>query len=121
MFSMNRKFNYTNKYIPPHEEHLPLPWYERDGLMSYIDAMKHEESKEDSQGHFQRTKVVNFAMIHVQAEGEKTDDKPYTTLCEKELRRYKNKDDIVSSAIRVSRKDIHIEKQLLVKHFNGNL
>ena len=50
-------------------------------------------------------------MIHAQARGEKIDDdKPYKTVCEKDLRGYKNKDDIVSSAIRVIRKDIHLEK-----------
>lgn len=71
---MNRKFNYTNKYIPPHEEHLPLPWYERDGLMNYINALKSEVLKEVPQGHLQSTKVENFAMIHAQARGEKIDD-----------------------------------------------
>ena len=121
MFSMNRKFNYTNRYIPPHAEHLSLPLYERDGLLSYIDVLRCEEFNEDPRGHFQSRKVVNFAVIHAQARGEKIDDKPYKSVCEKDLRGYKNKDDIVSSAIRVNHKDIHLEKQLLVKHFNGNL
>ena len=49
-------------------------------------------------------------MIHAQARGKKIDDKPYKTVCKKDLRGYKNKDDIVSSAIRVIRKDIHLEK-----------
>ena len=32
-----------------------------------------------------------------------------------------NKDDIISSAIRVNCKDIHLEKQPLIEYFNGNL
>ena len=46
-------------------------------------------------------------MIHAQARGEKIDDKPYKTVCEKDLSSYNNKDDIVSSAIRVNSKDIY--------------
>ena len=37
---MNRQVNYSNKYDPPHVEHLLVPWYERDGLMSYNDDLK---------------------------------------------------------------------------------
>ena len=32
--------NYDNNYVPTHAEHLSLPWYDRDGLMSYIDSLK---------------------------------------------------------------------------------
>ena len=39
---MNRQVNYSNKYVLPHVEHLSVPWYERDELMSYIDALKCE-------------------------------------------------------------------------------
>ena len=49
-------------------------------------------------------------MIHAQATGEKIDDKPCKTICEKDLRVYKNKDDIVSSAMRVIHTDMHFEK-----------
>ena len=106
MLSMNRKFSYTNKCIPSHAEY--LSWCETDGLMSLSTLWKvSNKFKEDPQGNFQSTKVVNFAMIHAQARGEKIDDKPYKTVCEKDLSSYNNKDDIVSSAIRVNRKDIY--------------
>ena len=95
---------------------MPLPWYERNGLMSFINPLKNKIFKEDPQGHVQSTTVVNFAMIHAQARGEKVDDKPHNTVCKKDLRGYKNKDEIVSSAIHVNR----IEKQLFLKHFIGN-
>ena len=34
--------NYDN-YVPTHAEHLSLPWYDRDGLMSYIDSLMCDE------------------------------------------------------------------------------
>ena len=95
---------------------MSLLWYERNGLMSFINPLKNKIFKEDPQWHVQSTTMVNFAMIHAQARGEKVDDKPYSTVCEKDLRGYKNKDEIVSSAIHVN----HIEKQLFLKHFIGN-
>ena len=33
----------VNKYVPRFAQHSELPWYERDGLLSYIDALKCEE------------------------------------------------------------------------------
>lgn len=32
---------FTNKYIPTYQV-LNLPWYERDGLITYIDQLKHK-------------------------------------------------------------------------------
>ena len=95
---------------------MSLLWYERNGLMSFINPLKNKIFKEDPQWHVQSMTMVNFAMIHAQARGEKVDDKPYNTVCKKDLRGYKNKDEIVSSAIHVN----CIEKQLFLKHFIGN-
>lgn len=41
---------YQNNYIP---EYVPedLPWYERDGLMKYIDQVKCQDFLKDSDGH----------------------------------------------------------------------
>lgn len=69
---MSKQFDCANKYVPP-PEHLLLPWYERGGLMSYIDALKCEEFQKDHQEHFGRTKFVNFAIIHAQARGKPVD------------------------------------------------
>ena len=65
--------NCDNKYVPTHAEDLSLPWYERDGLMSYIDSLKCYEFKTNSEEHFNKTKTVNFAMIHAQAISDKLD------------------------------------------------
>ena len=120
---MNRQFNYSNKYIPPYVEYLSLPWYEKDGLMSYIEALKCEQFKNDPQGHFERAKVINFDMIHAQARGESVDkvkEEPFKTVREKDIQGYTNRDSIVSSAIRTRRKDLYLEKKL-VKHFKKGL
>ena len=42
----------VNKYVPPFAEHLILPWYERDGLMSYIDSLNCQEFLKDTDEHF---------------------------------------------------------------------
>ena len=39
--------NCDNKYVPTYPEHLSSPWYERDGLMSYIDSLKCDEFKKN--------------------------------------------------------------------------
>ena len=64
--------NFTNNYIP---EYVPenWKWYEWDGLMTYIDKLKYDSLIKDSDGHFQRTHVNNFEIIHKQPRGEKID------------------------------------------------
>ena len=44
-----------NSYIP---EYVPsdLPWYERDGLMTWYDQRKCEQFLKDPKGHFKNTK-----------------------------------------------------------------
>ena len=67
--------NCDNNYILTHAEHLSLLWYERDGLRSYRDSLKCDEFKKNPEEHFDKTKVVNFAMIHAQARGDKFNQK----------------------------------------------
>ena len=91
--------NCDNNYVPTHAEHLSLLWCERDGLRSYIDSLNPEE-------HFDKTKVVNFAMIHAKARGDKFNQKIVNdsrTIFENHLDGYKSKEKIVSSAIKCGR------------------
>ena len=53
-----------NKYVPPFTEHLSGPWFECDGIMSYIDALKCEEFLNNTQDHFEKAEVINFNIIH---------------------------------------------------------
>ena len=69
--------------------------------MSHIDALKWEEFRKDPQEHFERTKIVNFVIIHVQVRGEPVDkvsEKSFKSACKTDLQSYKDKDAIVSSA-----------------------
>ena len=121
---MNRKINYANKYVPQHAGHGSLLWYERDGLMSYIDALKYEQFQNDPQGHFERTRVINFEIIQAQARGEYLDKKTedsYKTVQEKDSQDYSYRHDIVAPVIQSRRKDLHLEKGLVVKHFKKQL
>lgn len=53
--------NFTNNYIPEYVFD-NLQWYQRDGLMTYIDKLKYDNFIRDE--HFKITKVVNFDMIY---------------------------------------------------------
>ena len=53
--------NYVPKY---------LPWYERDGLMTYIDQLKFERFKENREEHFKNAEIVNFNIINYCCRGD---------------------------------------------------
>lgn len=63
-------FNCVNNYIP---EYVPkdLPWYERDGLMSYINQAKCEDFLTDSDNHFITARIFYFDTIRRKAGREK--------------------------------------------------
>ena len=56
---------YVNKHIP---EVVPedLPWYERDGLLTYIDQLKYKQFTFDPDVYIKKAKVINFDMIYAQ-------------------------------------------------------
>ena len=56
---------FANHYIP---KYVPedLPWYERDGLLTYIDQLKYKKYISDPDAAVQNTKAINFDMIHAQ-------------------------------------------------------
>ena len=78
--SLKKMLKYTNftcNYIPecvsPPET---LPWYEKDfSCRLYLSEC--ERFLEDTNDHFQKTKVVNFDIIHRQALGEKVPGEIY--------------------------------------------
>ena len=51
-----------NSCVP---EYVPsdLPWYKRDGLMTWYDQRKCEDLLRDLKGHFNNMKIVNFDII----------------------------------------------------------
>ena len=52
------------KRVPRGVKHSELPWYERDGLMTYIDSLKSEEFVADTDNRFKKAKPINFNIIH---------------------------------------------------------
>ena len=59
----------VNKYIPPYVPS-DLPWYKRDGLMTYIDRPKYERFRENCDSYLLRANIINFDIIHHHCHGD---------------------------------------------------
>ena len=53
---------FGNKYIPTY---CPpdLPWYERDGLLTWYDQNKYAEFSKNPEEYLRNKRVINFHMI----------------------------------------------------------
>ena len=51
--------DFKNNYIPEYISDKFL-WYERDGLMTYIDKLKNYSFIKDTDSHFKNTQDINF-------------------------------------------------------------
>ena len=98
----------VSKYTPTYEE-LALPWYERDGLLTYIDPLKWKEFINDPHSHFFNAEVINFDIIHNRCRGDelKYFVKYYKTVDNKDFNNYPDKDEkkALSAAARKGRED----------------
>lgn len=85
--------NFANKYIPRHAPE-DLLWYERDGLLTYIDQMKYKDFISDPDAHIRNKQVINFDMTHAQCRGTPRthSDKYYQTLTERDMKKMPEKD-----------------------------
>lgn len=63
----------VNSYIPIYASS-NLKWYERDGLLTYINQLKYNELIENSDKHFRIAKVINFEIIHKECRGQPATD-----------------------------------------------
>ena len=54
---------YTNRYIAEYVKS-DLKWYERDGLLTYIDQLKCSNFIEDSGKHIARSDIINVDIIY---------------------------------------------------------
>ena len=80
-----------NNYIPEYVTE-NLSWYERDGIVKYINQAKCRDFLRDLDSHFKKTKIVNFDIIYRQARGEKVPEellKKYQTVQNKILKNIK--------------------------------
>ena len=68
--------NFGNSYIP---KYVPqnLLWYERDGLMTWLDQVKCEEMLANTDRYFNNTYVIKFDIIHRWARGEEVPDEVF--------------------------------------------
>ena len=80
-----------NNYIPEYVTE-NLSWYERDGIVTYINQAKCRDFLRDLDSHFKKIKIVNFDIIYRQARGEKVPEellKKYQTVQNKILKNIK--------------------------------
>ena len=105
---MNSMNSYVPKSVPK-----DLPWYERDGLMTWYNQTKCEDFLRDTNKHFQEAKRVNFDIIHRQCYGEEVPKhllKQYQTVDDKSVSEYStsDQDKILPSSFCADRKDIFL-------------
>ena len=58
-----------NKYIP---EVVPsnLKWFERDGLLSYVNQLKYERFISDPDKYLEKGEVIKFEMVYNKCRGD---------------------------------------------------
>ena len=56
---MLSKNSYIPQYVKP-----DLKWFERDGLMTYIDRLSYERFEQDRDNYLSNVNVVNFDIIN---------------------------------------------------------
>ena len=93
----------ANKYILPYQSN-NIPWYERDGLMTYMYALKCKRFLEKTDEHFENVEIVNFDLIYQRSRHNPLVNsvKDYKTAEKKFLKGYskKNQNKALSSAFR---------------------
>ena len=105
---MSRKVD--NKYITPYEN-LDIPWYECDGIRTYID----QEFMEGLDKHFTDVKIIIFDIIHHECSGKPLDKslKHYKTIRNEDLKSYlKNDKTKALSADFLAQGNTSVEKKL---------
>ena len=100
---------YKNKYIPPFVKQ-NLRWYERDGLITYINQLEYKKFEEDRDSYLEKIKITNFDIIHSQCRNEPLENeiKYYKTIDTKDLKQMPpaDKDAALPACFRSKRKDI---------------
>ena len=108
MFS---KSSFIPQYIKPN-----LKWYERDGLMTYIDRLEYERFEENRDSYLSNENVINFDIINHKLKGTPLENSisHYKTIYKKDLKQMPadDKDAALAACFRSERKDLNIEKEL---------
>ena len=109
--------NYICNYVRDN-----LPWYERDGLLTYIDKLRYDKFLENPDKHFEETKIVNFDIIYKSIRVEKNPEqtiKDYQTVKDERVTSYPKEDQnkFLSSAFSTDRKEFYFEKKVIDNYF----
>ena len=119
---MAHKTLFTNSYILAR----PKKYNQRQDrfdLGDRLNQMKFDEIIENSDSYFENVKLSNFDLIHNKCRGSELSfsKKHYQTLYKEKLNSEfidsKQKSSFISSAIRVHRDDVIVEKELLMNIF----
>ena len=111
---------YKNKYIPPFVKQ-NLKWYERDGLITYINQLDYKKFEEDRDSYLEKINITNFDIIHSKCRNEPLENeiKYYKTIDTKDLKQMPlaDKDAALAACFRSKRKDIYVVKSLRDEYF----
>ena len=118
-FKMSDKI-FVNKYIPkvvPKD----LPWYKRDGLMTYTDQLKYKRFMSNPNKYLEKAEVINFDMIYARCgrPPQQYSNKHYQTVHTSDVNRMSQKDrkKTIGACLRSEANDIFVNKKLTLFHF----
>ena len=101
-----------NRFIP---NYVPnnLPWYKRDGLMTWYDEGKCRDFLENTDEHFETLKIINFDIINSNCQIDNKKLREYQTCDHQETTNYppEKREQIMSSMFRVNRADMFVKKE----------
>ena len=109
-----------NSFIPPYVKP-DLKWFERDGLMTYIDRLNYERFENNRDAYLENVKVISFDIINNQIKGSPLEKsiKEYKTVQKKDLKQMPldDKDAAIAACFRSKRKDLNIDKEIRDEYF----
>ena len=82
----NPMHTYVTNFVPN-----DIPWYERDGLMTWYNKCKCDDFLRGTYKYFKEIKIVNFDIIHSKCQGEVVPKdllKYYQTVNERNISEY---------------------------------
>ena len=109
-----------NSYIPQYVA-LDLKWYERDGLITYIDRLKYERFEQNRDSYLNNVKITNFDIIHHECRGDPLQNsyKHYNTVNQKNFDRMPSFDrrKATAACFRSKRKDLYVQRDIMLAYF----
>ena len=111
---MSEEIILVNNYIPNY------PKYE-DDLHEILLRHEYERINRNKKDYFTKAKIINFDIINHQCKGTplKNSIKYYETIKKNDLEvaKEEDQDEFISEAIKSNREDVHIEKDIINRHF----